>query len=307
MNSAALVAVAAVLTAQVSGCARAPTSDSKPGTVFRDCPDCPEMVVVPAGSFTMGSPESEANRDKDEGPPHTVTIARPFAVSRFELTPAEYRAFIGQSGYDGGAACAVLAGDKMDLRSGTNWTNPGFVQTDRHPVVCVNWDDARAYLSWLSLKTGKTYRLLSEAEWEYAARAGTSTRFSFGSSPDELCLYANVRDLVAKDLVRAPTAANCRDGFGTTSAPVGSFKANAFGLYDMHGNVWEWVEDCFHDSYSGAPAYGTGWTAGDCAKRGIRGGSRGTRPEFVRVANRAFVPQGSRSSALGFRLARTLE
>lgn len=192
---------------------------------FRDCPDCPEMVVVPAGQFMMGSPDNDLAHMTSERPQHKVTIAEPFAVGKFEVTFAEWD------------ACVLNGGCSGYRPSDEGWGR------GRRPVIHVSWSDAQEYVAWLSKKSGKTYRLLSEAEWEYAARAGTTTRYAFGNSITTQEAQFSARK----------------------TAEVGSFKPNAFGLYDMHGNVMEWVEDCTHiASYDGAPADGAAWT-GDCS------------------------------------------
>ena len=245
----------------------------RPGRVFRDCPECPEMVVVPAGSFMMGSAPDEEGRDNDEGPVHRVTIEKPFAVGKYEVMFAEWDACVADGGCGG-----HRPGDK-------GWGR------GRRPVINVSWNNAKAYVRWLSDKTGKPYRLLSEAEWEYAARAGTTTRYNWGD-----------------DIGR--NRANC-DGCGSgwdneQTAPVGSFPANGFGLYDLHGNVWEWVEDCRNPSYAGAPADGSARINGDCSSHVLRGGSWYNEPKNVRVALRISYATESRSYSHGFRVARTL-
>ena len=244
-----------------------------PGTVFRDCSTCPEMVVVPAGSFMMGSPETEEDRDRDEGPQRKVTIAQPFAVGKFEMTFDEWQACVA------GGGC-----QKNQSPSDRGWG------TERRPVINVSWDHAQEYLKWLSGKTGKTYRLLTEAEWEYAARAGTTTRYSWG-------------DDVGKG------NANC-NGCGSQwdkkqTAPVGSFKANAFGLHDMHGNVWEWVEDC-HGDYKDAPTDGTKAPDRVGCNRVYRGGSCYDLPGDLRAATRYGLRPENGDYDMGFRAARTL-
>src|SRR5262245_1417633 len=192
----------------------------KPNDTFKDCPDCPEMMVVPAGTFVMGSPAREQGRSDDEGPQRTVTMERVFAVGKHEVTFADWD------------ACLAVGGCKH------NPDDEGWGR-DKRPVINVSWDDiTKEYLPWLSRKTGRTYRLLTEAEWEYAARAGSGTRFHFGDNERDLCTYANVADLTAKEKYKDWTVANCRDGHVNTAA-VGSLKVNPFGLHDMHGNVWE--------------------------------------------------------------------
>ena len=248
----------------------------KPLDQFQECTRCPVMTVVPAGSFTMGSVNTETAADSDEFPQHPVTIAEPFAVSKFEVT------------FDNWDTCYELGGCRIRP------DDYGWGRGDR-PVVGVDWDDAQQYVAWLSKQTGKTYRLLSEAEWEYAARAGTTTAYSWG---DEV-------------KPNGAAMANCYDCGSQwddkETAPVGSFAPNAFGLNDMLGNVWEWVEDCYHDSYDGAPNDGSAWTAGDCKERVSRGGSWGDFPKvLLRTAFRLRTPPVNRYEGLGFRVGRTV-
>ena len=229
------------------------------------------MIVIPAGRFMMGSPENEPDGNISERPRHEVTIARPFAVSKFEVTFAEWDACVAA------AACPPVT---------DSWGR------GRQPVINVGWDDAKQYARWLSRLTGKEYRLLTEAEWEYAARADGMARYAWG------------------DDVGAGNA-NC-DGCGSRwdlqqTAPVGSLAPNAFGLHDMHGNVWEWVEDSWHDSYKGAPTDGSAWLQDSDPKfHVIRGGSWRNDTEFVRAAARLKRVGGVRFDTLGFRVARTL-
>jgi formylglycine-generating enzyme required for sulfatase activity len=244
----------------------------KPKDSFRECAkDCPEMIVVPSGQFMMGSPEEEKGRAKNEGPRHKVTIAKPFAVSKFDVTFADWD------------ACTSVGGCPQVGDSGFGRGN--------RPVTNVTWDDAQQYVAWLSKMTGQPYRLLTEAEWEYLARAGTTTTFYWG---DEIGLGN----------------ANC-NGCGSAwdnreTSPVGSFRPNAFGLYDMTGNEWQWVQDCFHGNYNGAPADGSAWTSGDCSLRADRGGSWISGPQNLRLAFRGSYPAGSRNYSLGIRVGRTL-
>ena len=260
-----------------------------PGAVFRDCPECPEMVVVPAGSFTMGSPSSEEGWHKSEGPVHRVTIPALFAVGKYEVTFAEWDACVSAGG---------CGGHRPD--------DKGWGRGAR-PVIDVSWNDAKAYVGWLSGKTGKKYRLLSESEWEYAARAGTTTRYYWGDGSSGQCDYANGADRALKrqQSGRIGIVADCDDGHYRT-APVGSFKANVFGLHDMHGNVWEWVEDCWNASYAGAPSDGRVWESGDCGVRGSRGGGWSSSPGSLRAAFRGWLDSGDRYVSNGFRVARTL-
>jgi formylglycine-generating enzyme required for sulfatase activity len=242
----------------------------KPKEAFRECKDCPEMVVVPEGKFQMGSPPNEKNPDEKEGPQHEVSIAKPFAVSKFEVTFDEWNA-------------CVTYGD-CSSRGDAGWGR------GKQPVISVGWDDAKRYVRWLSDMTGKEYRLLSEAEWEYAARAETTTAYFWG-------------DKIGRG------NANC-NGCGSPwdnsrAAPAGSFKANAFGLHDMHGNVWEWVEDCWSSNYRDAPTDGSAQPAsGSCAAHVVRGGAWDDPAPSARSAYRGNLTGSGLDS--GFRIARTL-
>jgi formylglycine-generating enzyme required for sulfatase activity len=269
------------------------------------------MVVVPPGSFTMGSPASEPGRIDTEGPQHVVSFARAFAVGKFPVTRDEFEAFVNETGYDARSICLTIEdGGKVEERWDRSWRNPGFAQTGSHPATCLAWNDANAYAAWLGKKTGKTYRLLSEAEWEYAARGqtrpGTYPRYFFGDDERDMCQYGNGADQTAKEKVPWNWASfhffPCNDGYAYTS-PVGSFQPNTFGLYDMHGNVWQWVEDCTA-GYEEAPNDGTANGAtkliGDWCPRTLRGGSfiasRGTSaPRSTSLATETFGP-----SILGF-------
>jgi formylglycine-generating enzyme required for sulfatase activity len=290
-----------------------------PGTVFRDCAECPEMVVVPPGRFQMGSPASEVGREPAEGPVREVRIGYPLAVGKHEVTRREFGRFVTATGYRteaernvGAQGCFGWNGSKFDWVAGLNWRSPGFEQGENHPVVCVSWNDAQAYLRWLNDSVpGRGYRLLSEAEWEYAARAGRgSSRYPWGDDPDarEQCAWANGADQTAKAQIAwyEWRVANCSDGYAYTS-PVGRFRANAFGLHDLHGNVWEWVQDVWHDSHAGAPSDGSAWmTDGDPSRRVLRGGSWFGSPQGLRSAIRLRVAPGDRDYDAGFRIARTL-
>ena len=249
------------------------------GEVFRDCPQCPEMVVVPVGSFTMGSPPSEEVWHYTGRPRHRVRISEPFAVGKYEVTFAEWNACVS----DGGCGSYRPGGE-------------GWGRGER-PVINVSWIDAQRYAKWLSRKTGKGYRLLSESEWEYAARAGTTGPFHTGGtiSTDQANYWGEkVYGSGRKGVSRGKTV------------PVGSFAPNGFGLHDMHGNVAEWVEDCWNGSYAGAPADGSGWKSGNCKYRVLRGGSWINPPISLRSAYRNRNKSGSRSNLYGFRVARTL-
>ena len=281
---------------------------------FRDCPDCPEMVVIPPGSFTMGGAEErDCLPDIHKGhssPEHRVHIRHSFAIGKYDVTRGEFAAFVIATGYKAGDKCAVLyraAGRwKGGVLSGYSWRNPNFLQTDSHPVVCVSWDDANAYVAWLSQRTGHVYRLPTEAEWEYAAR-GESRAVRFWRDGKQACVYANVADLTFASALNlgGGRVSQCSDGYTYTS-PVGHFRPNAFGLYDMEGNVWQWTEDCWNDYYHGAPVDGSAWTSGDCAKRVARGSSWYYYLWSINTELRFWGNTGDRNSDQGFRVARTL-
>ena len=279
----------------------------RPGRVFRDdCDGCPELVVIPAGTFRMGSPASEEGRYDNEGPQHSVTL-RSFALGRTEVTRAEYAAFVTATGHGSGGGCTVFDGSQWDTDDDASWREPGFSQGGGHPVVCVNWRDAQAYVAWLSRETGSSYRLPSESEWEYAARSGTTTARHWGAGSADQCGYANGTDAASKRRINWRNAAECDDGMIWT-ASAGSYAENGFGLLDMLGNAWEWVEDCWHGDYRGAPSDGTAWTrGGDCGRRVLRGGSWGSAPRNLRSALRLGNAAGARDDSIGFRVARTLD
>jgi formylglycine-generating enzyme required for sulfatase activity len=270
-----------------SGCS---SSRTLSGNYFKDCEVCPEMTVVNEGTFSMGTLASEQKSEDRERPRHDVTIDRPFAIGIFEVTFNEWQ--------------ACLAGD------GCNNYLPfdeGWGQKER-PVIHVNWHDANAYVQWLSKITGEHYRLPSEAEWEFAARSGTTTAYSFGNDENELCAFANAADLsLNAGSEDGYLPLDCDDGYGAKTSPVGSFKPNAFGLYDVHGNVWEWVADCWNESYIGAPEDGTAWKEGDCGLRVLRSASWvDARGGSLRSGHRGRIDVSMRSNNLGFRVVRTM-
>jgi formylglycine-generating enzyme required for sulfatase activity len=273
----------------------------KPGSgeSFRDCPECPEMVVVPSGSFLMGSADEERPRTTDEVPQHRVTIGTPFAAGMAAVTRDEFDAFVRDSGYNMDGGCYISAGAELKVDSTKSYLAPGYQQTGAHPAVCVSVNDALAYTAWLSKKTGENYRLLSEAEREYVTRAGTKTPFWWGASisPDQ----ANYDG----------TAEVFRGGgqngeFRRKPVPVKSFKPNPWGLYQVHGNIWEWVEDCWVDRYNGAPGDGSAWTTADCSRRVLRGGAWRNGPSSLRAASRLKGYARIRYISFGFRVARTV-
>ena len=285
-----------------------PRPARRAGERFRDCAECPELVVVPAGSFTMGSPSSEDGRFENEGPQRRVTIPSPLAVGVYEVTRGEFGRFVSATGHATGGRCYSYEDGRWGWVDGRGWRDPGFAQTDgHHPVVCVSWEDAQAYVRWLSRETGARYRLLSESEWEYVARGGTATSRHWGEGSSSQCGYANGADRAFGARYSGGAVAACDDGVVHT-ARVGSYRANGFGVYDVLGNVREWVEDCWHNHYSGAPSGGSAWTSGEgCGVRMLRGGSWRHLPRGLRSANRGGLTAGVRSYNNGFRVSRTLD
>jgi formylglycine-generating enzyme required for sulfatase activity len=271
--------------------------------VFRDIDAswCPELVVIPAGSFLMGSPADETERMESEGPQHRVTIGHRFGLGRYPLTVGQYGKFVEATGRRHEGGLHVWTGKDWKMDAGKSWRDPGFAQEDRHPVVGVSWRDAIAYCEWLTKETGQRYRLPSEAEWEYACRAGTETPFSFGATitTDQANYDGNYT-----------YGAGRKGSYRERTTEVGTFPANPWGLYDLHGNVWEWVEDVWHDTYQGAPADGSAWTDGkgkeSSRARVLRGGSWGGNPRFLRSARRYGDGPDLRGDDNGFRVARTL-
>jgi len=291
----------------------------KAGESFRDCADCPEMVVIPAGTFLMGAPDDEAGREEAEGPRRRVSV-RAFAAGKFHVTRGEWAAFVSATHRVVPDGCAVPRPNGYGFDPAASWRSVRFEQDDSHPVVCVTWADAGDYARWLSHRTGQTYRLLTEAEWEYAARAGTTTAFPWGPSASHD--YANYG---AEENFKG--LASGRDRWEFTS-PVGSFPPNAFGLHDMHGNVLQWVQDCFA-TYASLPADGAAYETSipvkekegmfpfmtgkdSCAFRMLRGGDWADPPRMIRSAFRNLAPTANttievyRSAGVGFRVARTL-
>lgn len=280
------------------------------GQRFRDCPDdsCPWLRVLPAGSFVMGSERGEEGSLDYERPQHRVRLSEPFAVMEAEVTRDAFARFVDETGYKAGEGCFVWDGKSAINDPKRSWLDPGYKQEPDHPVVCVDWSGSRAFAAWLSKRTGQTYRLLTEAEWEYAARAGSTSRYHFGDKSSDLCRFANVADQSAKKVYPTFTTADCDDGYVHT-APVKTYQPNAFGLYDMHGNAWEWVQDCWHDNYQGAPEDGSKPWEAKCSedRRVLRGGGWYGRPDGARSAFRSRDSPDYRSVITGFRLARTLK
>ena len=281
-QAAAAQAAAAQAAAEQAAAEQQRLADMRrPGRVFRDCPTCPELVVMPAGTYQMGSDPRDEDSEIDERPRHPVTVDS-FALGRYEVTRGEFAAFMAATQRTMSRGCFVMTvGDEgMEFNNdlGRSWRDPGFEQGDGHPVVCVSWGDAQAYAGWLSEQTGQDYRLPSEAEWEYAARGGTQGRWYWGNDTGEQCGYANGLDTSFAAAYspadgRRWIRPDCDDRVAHT-ALAGSYIPNDFGLHDMAGNVWEWLEDCWHENYARAPSDGTAWTSGgECGRRVLRGGS----------------------------------
>lgn len=284
---------------------------ASPDRPFQDCADCPWMVSIPAGRFLMGVArgEEDAERLADEfrhrSEPAREVAVPAFAASRHEITRGQFRAFVDATQHraDG---CFVWTGTEFTLDPGRNWRNPGFAQDDSHAVVCVSWEDANAYAQWLGRKTGRPYRLLSEAEWEYAARAGSAAPRFWGGDPALGCGYANGADHTTQAQAPGTTYREihpCSDGYAHT-APVGSFRANGFGLHDMLGNAAEWTQDCWNVDYRGARSDAVAASSGDCTMRAVRGGAWDEGPAGLRTAYRVGSPVTIRVYGRGFRVAR---
>lgn len=312
MRSAA-AATLFVLIAAAAAPSRSAEAGRAPGSAFRDCDACPEMVVVPAGTFVMGTPGAAPSRGAAAAESETsvIAIAKPFALGRREVTRAEYANFLADSGHEPQEGCrvwdATLSRFSDDHRRGFRDLATPASPTDDLPASCVSFLDAQAYVQWLSAKAGTRYRLPSEAEWEYAARAGSRALRPWGDDAAAGCDFANTYDLVAAARYRLGWPESpCRDGYADL-APAGQFAANAFGLQDMIGNVREWVQDCATSSYLGRPRDGRAWEwIGGCDERIQRGGSWLTPPAESRSAFRASAPAGEHASDAGFRVAADL-
>ena len=281
------------------------------GQVFRDCGHCPEMVPIPAGQFIMGSAVSDPGRELSETPQRTVTLANPIAVGRFPVTHGEFSAFTNATGWQYSGQCWRIGYNEFQER---DWDEHNFDASaisvadgePTHPVICISWDDAMAYAAWLTRTTGKNYRLLTEAEWEYAARGGTTSRYWWGNDDRRACEFGNLADATASTTLQQDGwhFNVCHDNFIFTS-PVGNFPANRFGLHDMSGNVWQWVLDCFRDNYNGAPVTASRpVTFPGCTRRVLRGGSWADVATDLRVAAREASFHLDRRTTDGFRVAR---
>ncbi len=273
----------------------------KPFTAFKDCSDCPQMLRLPTGTFRMGSPTGEDGRDQDEEPVENVKI-HAFALGETEVTLKQWREFERQSGYRADSGCLRWTGEGYELAAQLGWRYPGFDQTDEHPVVCISWRDAQAYVQWLSKKVSQSYRLPTEAEWEYAARAGTSQPYPWHSSAPTICSQGNSADVSLR--LRNPQwrTESCNDAYPFT-APAGSFPPNNWGLYDMHGNVMEWVENCWSQELQPQTPV---QVLLNCRSRVMRGGSWDLPKKYMRSAYRGKSNEANHGEALGFRVARSL-
>ncbi len=286
LRTLSALALTALLAGLLPGNAQA-ASPPTPGKVFKDCKDCPEMVVLPAGRYTMGTPADEVGHQPDEGPLHEVTFTRPFAISRFQVLAGEWDAYVRATGNTPA---------DFDDRPGRRCTagKPSFKQTARHPAVCMNVAEAEGYIAWLSKKTGHAYRMPSESIREYAARAGSTGSFPFAF--DEGADY---------QISKNANTYGAADGYNFTS-PAGTFPANAFGVFDMHGNVYEWVADCYREDYVGVPSDGSPWLEQNCKRQVMRGNDWGEAPVFSRSGNRNSSLPTSSGDWLGFRVVREL-
>ena len=296
----------------------APGPDSGSDATFRDCEHCPVMVTIPAGAYLMGTADDQRLIDPrtgkpptNDGPQHNVTFAQSFAVGQHEVTVAQFARFIAATGHETVDRCMEFSKENsFSIREDIVWDAVGFEQLPAQPVVCVSYFDAKAYANWLATQSGKAYRLPTEAEWEYAARAGATTPYFWGDSAADGCTYANIRSVGADAISKRQATADeqgfpCDDGYAQSS-PVGSFAPNAWGIYDMQGNAWEWVEDCSHKDYYGAPNDGSAWLEDDgkaCRFGVIRGGSFLNLVERSSVTVRAGRPRSGGATNMGFRVA----
>jgi formylglycine-generating enzyme len=274
---------------------------------FKDCADCPEMVALLAGEFMMGSPKDERGRQNGEGLPRRVVIPKRIAIGKFEVTVDQFSAFGAETGMAVGSACQMIVrpggGSSPWGPPEASFRQPGFEVSGSQPVVCISWQEAQAYVAWLSRRTGKPYRLPTEAEWEYAARAGTSTMYSFGDDETALCSYARFADLGSGFAWRG----GCRsDTVAYGPLPVGSLKPNPWGIFDMHGNAWEWVEDCWTPNASDMPTDGSAFSRPGCEVGVMRGGSWAAPYTKLRSATRWPTRATSHYHHLGFRVALSL-
>lgn len=299
------------------------TPDFAVTEAIRDCATCPELVLIPAGAFLMGAdiseprtlglPEFWATREQ---PVHRVTVARPFYLGKYEVSRGEFAQFVAATGYSPAPGCWHFVGSEWLFDEARNWQDAGIDQDDGHPVTCINWLDAQAYLAWLSRKSGQSYRLASESEWEYAVRAGTRTVYWFGDDPERICDFVNLGDITTREhfgwdqteiqyeMMDNWKGQDCRDGYATT-APVRETAANPFGLHGMLGNANEWVADCWNDDHSEAPSdQAARLTGADCGLRVMRGQGWTAIAASTRPAFRLKMNATDRRFTFGFRVAR---
>jgi formylglycine-generating enzyme required for sulfatase activity len=313
MQTPRLLCILMIITA-VAAC-----TSTAVNTINRECRNCPDLVTIPAGTALLGASATDPFRKADELPERTFAIARPFAVSRSEITRAEFEAFVRATHREIQGKCLTDRREpgNWQLDDATTFRDPGFAQSDDHPVACVSWDDANAYIAWLNTQTSGGYRMLTEVEWEYVARAGAGQNsiYPWGANAADGCAFANGFDRIAlvhyANMDRSGYDAfdpmDCSDARLNT-APVGSYAPNAFGVYDMIGNVSEWVDDCFtatHDALNSSGASPT-IDGGACARRIAKGGSWGTLAHNLRVADRFPYAPGHRDDSIGIRVAKTL-
>jgi len=310
-----------------SGAGSLQPSNHQPGSTFKDCDSCPKMVVVGAGKFVMGSPDDEPGRRVSEGPAHEVALHAPFAVGQFGITRDEFNAFVVEANYAPSKGCFAESDGKWELsKDATYAAPPVFSQGATHPVVCVSWNDAQAYVAWLSKKTNSEYRLLSEAEREYVARAATSTPYWWGRAiePQQANYDTRPRQpkvagdaqksrtkkrgitISTESLGSAPDAPEPPSSPNWGTKEVNSYTANPWGLFNVHGNAAEWAQDCWNPTYVGVPLDGSPASSGDCSKRVIRGGGWSYWPEDVRAAYREATAADQRYFHVGFRVAKSL-
>ncbi|TVS11613.1 MAG: formylglycine-generating enzyme family protein [Gammaproteobacteria bacterium] len=310
------VALLAILGLAVTGTAWSASAETlattqlPSGAIIQDCADCPEVVVIPPGEFRMGYDGGEEGRY--EGPERDVTIGYAFALGRYAITNAQYARFIEHSGHPTSTGCNTwdASSGQLGRQPDSSWRDPGHGRPirDDEPVVCISWLDAQAYVQWLSETTGQHYRLPTEAEWEYVARNRTTTKFPWGDDTASACDHANVPGTrTAEAWGLAWSHFDCEDRF-VGLAPVGAFSPNSFGVYDIIGNAWEWVEDCYLVPYPDTPVDGSAaLAAGDCDRRSVRGGSWITAPFRQRPSWRGRDPEPHLSFIFGVRIVRVLQ
>ncbi len=322
MHPIDLRGLGAALIASLSlGVASAQAAPTKPAT-FTDCPGCAEMVVIPAGSFVMGSTEEERRTEgvpklfgDRESPQVQVTIAKPFALSKTEVTRAQFQAYLDDAKPPPQPDCGISSmtkdGAKHKTNPGFSFQKPPFPQTDKDPAICISWTEAHDFAAWMARKTGKKYRLASEEEWEYAARGGTTTRRYWGDSAVAACEHVSMMTTATFEAMGHGEDFMDKMMCGGDKAftlPVASFEANPYGLYDMLGSVWEWVADCAMPTHEGAPTDGSAIEVKGCDKRLTKGGAFHSVPWLIRPATRGGgLPPDLHPVAQGIRLARDMD